>query len=354
MPTMDLVLQGPRGRRLCLELAMQLDPDVRTAAFWLAYELDNGGGTSKTLLTASSSGDIATPPAPPLPEELAARLASLKFVSLDKELMQQALERSVDTARYWQEPDGEDVLAELPAITAALSTVAEQVLAAPGVQWYWQPRRVEQWAIDRRSADDPAPLPKNPQQTLTEWGRKERAEEHRAARELLHDPRANVSGTWWSIPHGLVHTVGQVPAALGLVEDSLGWEYATMIPVRGAGRTLEIGTADDWVSLCRKFPLDVTASRRHDWFRTTGRHGRWVIPDWEDVASEWDAVHLTVLGYLNGATRALHVDTQTATVIAGWDPDSTIWLTDVAREWEGPRQAWHRDSHGDRWTPVSH
>ncbi|BCW71333.1 hypothetical protein NicSoilB8_23770 [Arthrobacter sp. NicSoilB8] len=68
----------------------------------------------------------------------------------------------------------------------------------------------------------PAPLPNNPRQRLAEWGRKERAGEERAAREFPRDPRANVSGTWWSIPHGLVHTVGQVAAALSLVEDSLG------------------------------------------------------------------------------------------------------------------------------------
>ena len=353
-PSMDPLLHGPRGRRLCLELAMQLEPDVKTAAFWLAYELDGGRGTSRVLLTAESSGDIGTMPSAPSPKELAGRLASLNFAGLDNELMQAALVRSVDSARYWQEPDGEDVLAGLPVITAALAPVAEQLMAAPDIQWYGQPRRVEQWAIDWRSASDPAPLPENPRETLTEWGRKERAEEERAASELPNDPRANVSGAWWSIPHGLVQTVGRVPAGLSLVEDSLGWEHATTVPVRGAGRTFEIRTAADWVTLCRRFPLEVSASRRHDWYRATGRQGRWVIPDWEHVASEWDAVHLTVLGYLNGATRPLQVDTQTATVIAGWDPDSTIWLTDVARESEGPRQAWHRASHGDRWTPVPH
>lgn len=79
-----------------------------------------------------------------------------------------------------------------------------------------------------------------------------------------------------------------------------------------------------------------------------------MVPDREKVAGEWDAVHLTVLGYLNGAARPLQVDTQTATVIAGWDPDSTIWLKDAAREWDGRRQAWHRASPGDRWTPVPH
>ena len=331
---------------------MQLDPEVKTAALWLGYELESGPGTSRVLLTASDSGHLVTPPSVPSPQELAARLASLDLEGLDSELMQAALERSVDAARYWQEPDGEDVLAGLPVITEALTSVPEQVMALPDIQWYWQPRRVGQWAIDWRTSNGPAPPPKNPRQTLTGWGRKERAEEVGAARERPRDPRANWSGTWWSVPHGLVHTVGQVPAALGLVEDSLGWEHATTVPVRGAGRTLEIGTPDDWVSLCRRFPLDVTASRRHDWFRATGRHGRWVIPDWEQVAGEWDAAHLSVLGYLSGATHSLQVDAETATVIAGWAPDSTIWLTDVARESDGPRQAWHRAPHGDGWTEV--
>ena len=61
-PRMDLLLQGPRGRRLCLELAMELDPEVMTAAFGLGYELDSGRGTSRVLLTASCLPvSIATP-----------------------------------------------------------------------------------------------------------------------------------------------------------------------------------------------------------------------------------------------------------------------------------------------------
>jgi hypothetical protein len=346
---MELILEGPRGRRLCLELAMELDPEIRTAVFWLGYDLDPGSGSSRVLLTFASDNNGAPRPVPS-PEQLAATLASLDPANLGDSLIQAALERSVDTAMYWQAPDGEDVLAGLPIIRAALFPLAEQVMASPGVQWWGQPRRAGQWAIDWRSADDPAPLPKDPRRTLAEWARKERAEEVRAERERPHDPHANLSGTWWSIPHGLVHTVGHVPAGLSLVEDSLGWEHATAIPVRGTGRTFEVHTADDWIELCRAFPLEVTASRRHDWFRATGRDGRWVIPDWERVAGEWDAVHLTVLGYLSSATRDLQVDTDTASVIAGGDPDSTIWLTDVAREWDGQRQAWHRRPHDDTWT----
>lgn len=334
---------------------MLLDPGVREQALGLAYQLDAGTGTSRVMLTAvSSSGDaaakIGAQPAVPSPEQLAARLDSLTFSDLNSDLVQAALERSVDTARYWQEPDGEDALAGLPTISAALVPVAEQLLDAPGSEWWWQSRRVEQWAVDWQSPNDTAPLPKNPRQKLTEWARKERAEDEQASLERPRDPRANWSGSWWSVPHGLVHTVGQVPAGLSLVEDSLGWEDATVIPVRGTGLTLEIREAADLIALCRKYPLEVTASRRHDWYRVTGRDGRWVIPDWEQIAGEWDAAHLTVLCYLNGAMRLLQVDDETATVLAGWDPDSTLWLTDVARESEGGRQTWHRPFQGEPWT----
>ncbi len=347
--TQQLLLAGPRGRRLCLELAMEADQEVRNAVFWLAHEQDPGKGTSRVQLTFSSTGSgVAEPPAPSL-EGFVERMAALKLSGLDDPSLQAALQRSVDNARYWQPPDGEDVLAALPEITAALFRIAEQVVAAPSAQWWPEPRSIEQWAVDWRVAEDPAPLPKNPGKTLADWAEKTRAEEVQAERERPKDPAANWGGTWWSIPHGVIQTVGKVPTGLSLVEDSLGWEHATVIPVRGIGRTLEVCTAEGWLALCRHYPLDVTASRRHDWFRTTGRHGRWVIPDWEKVAAEWDAVHLTVLGYLSAAGRALAVDADTATVIAGWDPDSTLWLTDVAREWEGPRQAWRRDSNRDQW-----
>jgi hypothetical protein len=68
----------------------------------------------------------------------------------------------------------------------------------------------------------------------------------------------------------------------------------------------------------------VTASRRHDWFRTTGRDGAWVIPDWALVAREWDAIHLPVSAYLESAGRAIEVAKETASVT--WDPDTSIWL----------------------------
>ena len=202
-PRTDVLLSGPRGRRLCLELAMLLDLGVREHALGLAYQLDAGTGTSRVILTAVSSSDDAAAQikdqnAVPSSEQLAARLSSLAFSDLSSDLIQAALERSVDTARYWQEPDGEDALTGLPAISSALVPIAEQLLAASASEWWWQPRRAEQWAIDWRSPNDPAPLPTNPQQTLTEWARKEREEDRQASLTRPRDPRANWSGSWWA------------------------------------------------------------------------------------------------------------------------------------------------------------
>lgn len=336
---------------MCLELAMELDPEIGSAVFELANALDPGRGPVWVML-ADGSNNVAVPPSPALPTQLAAAIATLDLTDLDEARMQAALERTVGTARYWQEPDGDDMLAALAVVRAALANLAEHVMKWCGRQPNGGLRRGEQWAIDWRSPDDPAPLGKDPRLALEKWARNARAEEGRAGRERPRDVHANWSGEWWSMPRGLVHSVGRIPEGFSLVEDALGWREASAIPVRGTGRTLEIRTADDWVSLCRIFPLDVTASRRHDWFRCTGRDGRWVIPDWERVAQEWDAVHLTIQGYLGIAGRAMEVETGTASVIAGWDPDSTFWLTDVVREWEGPRQAWRRVAGSDDWIRV--
>ncbi|MCC9145714.1 MULTISPECIES: hypothetical protein [unclassified Arthrobacter] len=338
---MNALLAGPRGRRLCLELVSELDPRVRAAVFELGYELDPGKGMSVVLFGPGAGASRVIPS----PQELAALLVSVDLSRVDAELVFAALESTVLTAMYWQPPDGVDVLAALPAIQEALGPVAARVAdAAPHLG---RPRRTEQWAIDWREPDDPAPLGSDLRQALERWSRNIRMDEARAL-EAAREVRSNWSGSWWSIPSGLLSTVGCIPAGLSLVEDAPGWHGAVTIPVRGTGRTFEIHTAEDWVHLCRRHPLGVTASRRHDWFRVTGRDGRWVIPDWEGVADEWDAVHLTVEGYLSSAGRALEVDAERASVIAGWDPDRTIWLSDVVRE-TGPRQFWHRAQQGDLW-----
>ncbi|MFR9803998.1 hypothetical protein ACL02T_17110 [Pseudonocardia sp. RS010] len=119
----------------------------------------------------------------------------------------------------------------------------------------------------------------------------------------------------------------------------------------------EIDGPAAWVRLVGRYPLEVSRSRRHDWYRTTGRVGRWFIPDWPAMAGDYDGVHLTVAAYLATAGRALPLDeadgsagdgADGATVLAGWDPDATIWLADRLAA-SGPATRWRRSREHEHW-----
>lgn len=342
------LLDGPRGRRLCLEYMRGADDAVASAVFRLAHRLDPNPGT--LIRFRRDAGDEPEEDPDVTAEELAALIRRVEPAGLRPEVLREAFGASVDAARYWQEPDGADAAAALPVVRDALRPVAERIVEVmPDMA---APRGAMQWAVDWRTAEDSAPLPRDPAAVLADWTRGQRTEETRAAWDRPADPRANFSGTWWSVPQGLLTTRGSIADALELVEDPLGWDVATVIPVRGTGRTLEIRSTEDWADLCREHPMEVTASRRHDWFRVTGREGRWLIPDWERVAAQWDAVHLTTLGYLSAATCLIEIDAEYGTVIGGWGPDATIWLRDTAREADEPRRQFARPRNSRLWTSV--
>jgi hypothetical protein len=140
---------------------------------------------------------------------------------------------------------------------------------------------------------------------------------------------------------------------LRFVEDTLGWDSATVERVRVPAdeRIYEIDGAAAWAELAGRYPLEVTASRRHDWYRITGRNGTWVIPDWSRVRHDYDAVHLSVAGYLSAAGTGIRIDDDRATVLAGWDPDATYWLVDLDRD-ESTAEDWHLDGAARVWLPA--
>ena len=340
------LLRGPRGRRLCLSSVGAIDEAVSAAVFWLGHALDPHPGTLLRLF-----GDVDAAPDDPVftEQDVAAAIGRADLASISADIARDALCDTVDHARYWQEPDGSDVVAALPAVREALVAVAERLVPVlPDPAALFTP---QQWAVEWCAVAESGPVERAPAALLAQWTREQREAEERAWRERPKDPHANFSGEWWSAPYQLLSTRAEPMDALQLVEDSLGWQVATVIAVRGSGRILEIRTEADWAALCRAFPMEVTASRRHDWFRVTGHDGRWLIPDWERVAERWDAVHLTTLGYLSAATRRIDIDGEYASVIAGWGPDATIWLTDVAREADEPRRQWQRAHNENVWVP---
>lgn len=348
--------EGPRGRRLVLELAAGADEDVRMALFYLAYNAAVASGHSVALFGAADDGSTFethdTVESPHSEEGLVRAIGRLGRLHPTSEELQEALRRSVDAAAYWQPPSGEDIVAALPAVRAALAEAGRDLVDRADTVWWTRDMTVTQWAVEFDPDGDGAPFGPAPG-AVRAWREATAKDEERSRRDRPTDPAAAWSGTWWSHPWGAPHTTGELPGGLPVgipnVEDSFGWTRAVAIPVRGTGRILEVRDGRDWANLCRTYPLEVTAARRHDWYRVTGRDRRWLVPDWMRVAEEWDAVHLSAWAYLTAATREIVVDEERSSVIGGWAPDETYWLTGRVREVEGPRVHWRADDQEGPW-----
>ena len=364
----DHLLDGPRGRRLCLALA-----------------LGGAGHWPPSRWQASPSGSLRDDVHPrDLRRSLRALVRDCDVAALararDPLDLLPALVESVDWARYWQEADDADQLLTDPALAAELAQLADAVVSAPAAAWWATPLAGDdQHAVAWPEGDPPrfhVPRTTGAALALHRWREETLADERRSAQERPADPRAPWSGSWWSVPvsSGLtvtcrsvpeaptsrsgIRTPLAVPAGLVLVEDELGWPSARTWPVRPSpdARVYEVTGPDSWVALVERHPLEVTASRRHDWWRVTGWDGAWAVPDWAAVAAEHDAIHLTVDGYLSTAGRALPVALPGArpvrTLLAGWDPDATWWLTDGHIELGHPTDWRRRDDQPPRWEPA--
>ena len=362
-----VLLSGPRGRRLCLEFARRLYAATHEAGqlgeaiFYVAYDLDPGHGTSRVLFGQAVSEssplnhDRYSPPKHS-PDDVARLLTVVPLAEADERALLLTFAAAVDCARYWQELDGEDVLAGAPELHAPLARVATLVADSPHSAWSASPLDFEaQWVVEFERTTAGAGTLRTASETLKQWHAARVSEKIAAGRDRPANPRAAWSATWWSKPPaGLKRTTRAVdvggPAGLWLVEDSMGWEKAAVHQIRVSrdARVYEIDGPNAWANLCRRYPLEVTASRRHDWYRTTARTGRWVIPDWAQIGREIDAAHLTVAGYLSIAGLAVPVGDDLMTVLAGWDPDQTYWLTDVTQD-ESTHPAWLYGPH-EGWT----
>lgn len=365
MPVLtERLLAGPRGRRLLLEFALSSElehhpsgnePPLNQALRLASYHLDPGRGTSRVMF--GPGVDATSYPADP-PETVAARLGHVDLASVTPELLRAVFTTSVGWARYWQEPDGEDVLASTVSVRETLRRVAEHVSTSSITQWWTSPiDRNAQWGLQWKGEQD-----RQRDAGIKEYLRSARdalvAREERANREAPSDPTANWSGNWWSTPSDDTFSSTRElfdgsPAALWFVEDGPRGERATAhtLSVPTDIQVYEIDDAEAWAELCLRFPIEVTAQKRHDWYRTTGRAGRWVIPDWFQVSQHYNAVHLQVSAYLAAAGTAIQVDAERASVIAGWEPDKTYWLTDKVAH-TGNTALWVMDKSQDNITWV--
>lgn len=272
--------------------------------------------------------------------------------------MRASLAASVDAAMYWEGPDGDDLLAATVEVRAALEGWAQRACSSSAMGWlsagFAPATQVSlSWQRGRPGTGALAPSPPA-DEVLLAWQAEAIRREAEAAERLSEDT-IPYSGSWWATPpHHLAVTCAPLfdgtPSGLWFIEDDSGWSraLARRVEVAPGARVFEVDAAEDWARLCREFPLTVTASRRHDWYRATGWAGELVVPDWAAVSMSYDAIHLSYAGYLSGAGLAIPVGEGTASVIAGWNPGATYWLSDKAQpvgeavEWvstdDGPRR----------------
>jgi hypothetical protein len=280
--------------------------------------------------------------------------APLPGGALDGRRVFECLQRSVDFAMYWQPPDKDDALLRARDSAVALAPVADRLLESAAIAWWATPLDPERqrWIEFARpdGASDPR-IPGVPDRLLAWRAAEERRNvEFGDLRRDYPDRYEITSGHWWSTPDrwdALITSRDLAPygpVGLWLLEDFPGWESAASwpaVPAEGT-RVLELTGPDALADLVRRHPFDVSESRQPDWKRATGRTGRWLIPDWPSVADEFDAVHVTVFGYLTCAGRPIAVDDDAATLMAGWAPDETYWLTEDAVQLGEPASRWRR------------
>ena len=361
MSTDEWLLSGPRGRRLLLEYALlaeehsgvDAEDSFRSAVFLASYRLDVDQGAGVVMFGPGAEEARRTVVTA---EDVADRLSRVPLPEMTADVLRSALAVAVDHARYWQPPSGEDVLAATASVRVELERIAEHLAPTPHAQWWSTGLAAADQSIvgwedtDTLFRDDSA-VTRTAAETLRDYGARTVTQEERAASERPADPAAGFSGEWWSVPPTRSSTrslFDGTPAELWFVEDSTGWMRAVSRRLRipGGVRVYEIDGAQAWAQLCTEFPVEVTAQKRHDWYSTTGRAGRWSIPDWPRVAEHYDGVHLTAEGYLAAAGTAISVDDATSSVIAGWAPDETYWLTDTATPDSGEAQVGVRHRRG--------
>ncbi|MDI9977495.1 hypothetical protein [Rhodococcus sp. IEGM 1307] len=370
MTTAESLLAGPRGRRMLLAYARDAERTLHSefrsdsfdhAVFLASYHLESGREGARVLFGPGAEEARRTVLTA---DDVAHRLSQVPLPEVTAVALRSALADAVDAARYWQDPDGEDILVDTEPVRRELRRVAEHIARSPHAQWWTTPAATDQWSVGW-SEDDTDPVDSTTTELLRDYRDRTAAEEVRAERDRPADPSANWSGWWWSTPPTRCSSrrlFDGTPAGLWFVEDSMGWERAITrrMNIPAGARVYEVDGAQAWAELCRQFPVEVTAQKRHDWYRTTGRSGRWVIPDWPRLSERYEGVHLTVAGYLAAAGTAIAVDTDTdtdtASVIAGWAPDDTYWLTDTVNLDSDDSRTWVCDTSGRHpsWVGETH
>ncbi|MGP6173318.1 hypothetical protein [Corynebacterium sp. A21] len=260
-------------------------------------------------------------------------LEQVPLVKLTPKLLYDALERTVFSATYWQPPmDGEVFLSAAP-LRWGLRRIARHVAASEVTAEWSDPFRPDRhWSV-RWEGPEPDVQVLSMAEALETW------------REKVGTESLWCSTPPWPIVTTARELVDGTPGGLRFVEDGLGWKTSQVraATVSPGARVFTINDPGAWAQLCRRFPLDVSAGKGHDWRLATGYPHGWVMPDFVQVAQHYDALHLSMRGYFATAGRVIPADEKHAGMLAGWDPGQTFWFTEAVTL--GEPVAWQNHGH---------
>ena len=342
MTLVDDLVAGPRGRDFLMEVALALEGEDGPLfqATWRIGSYMEYNARKFGIDRAHSARARATTVAP--------LLEQVRLVELTPTLLYDALEHTVFRATYWQPPMDSEVFLAAAPLRRGLRRLARHVTASEVVAgWSGSFRPDRQTSVCWKKLDHPGPVP-SVAEALEDW----------------REEAQTSSGLWWSRPPWpLIATARDLPdgtpGGLRFVEDGFGWTTGRVhrAAVSADARVFTIDGLEAWAQLCRRFPLEVTASRGVDWRMATGYPHGWVMPDFGQVTQHYDALHLSMRGYFATAGRVIPVDDKRAGMVAGWDPGRTFWFTDAVTLSEEPvtwrnyghdsgKYDWHPDTEG--------
>lgn len=139
---------------------------------------------------------------------------------------------------------------------------------------------------------------------------------------------ADGDATWWLTPTRLPVTISDravIEGRLWLRDDFAHEPLVSVASINyDSARVFEVHSPEDWVRLVELYPRGSSRLLTYDW--AVGDPESLVVPEWPSIARDWDAVHVSVGGYLSSAYTTLPLADGRWTVLAGWHPDATVWL----------------------------
>ena len=311
-PSASCFVAGPLGRAYLAELA---GLDEMTRAFHVG-----GSHYAKRRSRPARRARVVTPPddGDAVVQTLAkiaideALVSSLTTIEAIRRLGSMLVDFAFGSTTAWRRCMSLDLSWE------PLLPIAELLASSPAVNWWGQPtdRTGQYWRPDKASGNEEDQSP--------------------AARAHALAAERAIPGIWWSEPvsQGVLSSCRSLPGQdVVPVTDLCHDDHRVRPPesplssasVLATARVYEVASEDDWRRLVTMYPSVIPANARPTWSDWTAWRASWVEPDWVRVAADWDGVHVTVAGYLAAAYHRLECDAG-STLLAGWDPDATVWL----------------------------